>query len=420
MAPLSEDDSYDEYLRELNSKGYRLFPARTPEDMRREALRFYNNFNDVDDKSDPSTWLARKMACTISPSVVTLSRCRDEDKIKLYSSGIIVQYKDIKKIMSSTYITGGCLELGLKVNVLLPSGTEVVGEVSFEDLHHNVVLISADIHDVSCASLCTEFVDVCADVMSLGRHPKSGLMVSRGQINVRNDDLDSDDLMSSTCTISECGIGGPIILQSSGAVVGMNVYINQKSSSFIPSILLSHYLKHLLTNGEILRPWLGFKARNLNEKSLADLEAVYQKFRSTNGIFVTNVARGSPAHRAGIHVDDIITSCSDILLSSPVELADLLLKLGKASLGVSSRERKRKRKREHRVIKVVIQRPTTCTRFDKIIKFKYFNSPDVNRWPVIPLDISGWNDLLTCDSGATQMMFCRLSLITGPDLGDSQ
>ncbi|XP_074265021.1 uncharacterized protein LOC141587434 [Silene latifolia] len=411
-----DDDAFDEHLRQLNAQGSIRRPLIYDREYRhRRALGFYENFNEVDDGTDVSTWPARRMACGVSPSVVALSCTPDEGGKQIRSSGIILKHRIIvehpdededldeyedqygkkvkvkvfENILSSSYIIGGRSALGLNVDVFLPSGKKVVGSVLYVDLQHNVVLISvAPLDDVRSVSLSTEFVELGDGVLSLGRHPVDGLMVSRGQIRTRNDDLDSDDLMSSTCTISERGIGGPLVLRSSGAVVGMNVYVNKKSSSFIPSILLSHYLDNLLTNGEILRPWLGFKTRNLNEKKLVDLEAVYRKFPSTNGIFVTDVAKGSPADRAGICVDDIITLCSGICPSSSVELADLLLKLGKASLGkISTDERKRKRK--HRSIKVAIQRPATSTMFRRKIKFEYFASPVVNSWPVVvPLDIS--------------------------------
>ncbi|XP_074321538.1 uncharacterized protein LOC141658498 [Silene latifolia] len=379
------------HMREVNSRRSIKKPFRSTEHMNRHALGFYKNFNDLDDVN-ASSWIARKMACKISSYVVALS-CNssilDEDEMQFNSSfnssGIVVEYKGTKKILTSTYIFGGRSELrNLEVDVLLPNGAKVRGNVSYADIYHNVVLIDAEIDSVRSVALSTEFVDLGAQVMSLGRHSQFGVMASRGTINLRQDDLDSDDLMSSTCIISEGGIGGPLIDQSSGAVIGMNVYISKKSTSFIPSCILSHCLECLMTNGEVFRPWLGFKAKSLNEKKLVEMDVIYQKFSSTNGIFVTKVTKGSPADLAGICVDDIITSCNDSLLSSPVELADLLLKLGKMDLGVSTRNLKR----GSRDIEVIIQRPATRTTFAKIIKFQDFTSPDLNRWSVIPLDTS--------------------------------
>ncbi|KAH9604138.1 hypothetical protein KSS87_010478 [Heliosperma pusillum] len=159
---------------------------------------------------------------------------------------------------------------------------------------------SSKLDDTTSATLSTDFVNVGDNVLSLGLHSDYGLMACRGTIIVRKDDLDSDDLMSSSCIISESGIGGPVVVQ-----------------------------------------------------------------------------------QTGILIDDIISSCNDKNLSSPIQLSDLCLKFGKTS---PSRERKRKRK--HFFLKVVIQRPTTFQSFEKIIKFKDFNHPGINRWPVIPLDVS--------------------------------
>ncbi|XP_074263337.1 uncharacterized protein LOC141586105 [Silene latifolia] len=266
------------------------------------------------------------------------------------------------------------------VDILLPSGKKIDGTVSLIDDHHNIAIIHGDLDGIKGTSLSLEIAHLDVNVMSLGRNSTFGLMASRGKINIRRDVLESDDLMSSSCTISESGIGGPLVDISTGFVIGMNVYMQKKATLFMPSIILNHCFQQLVDYGQVMRPCLGLKTRSIDEKKLNEMELIYEKFPSTDGITVNEVIMGSLADEARISVGDIIILLNNIPVSSPLRLADLLLKLGKES-------RKRKRNRKHMIIKVVLQRPTASKLVKKKIELKYPISPYVNRWPLLPLDI---------------------------------
>ena len=60
-------------------------------------------------------------------------------------------------------------------------------------------------------------------------------------------------------------------------------------------------LEDILKYGRPLRGWLGIEAREINPEIARALG-----LKTADGVIITGVARGSPAHRAGLQPGDVI------------------------------------------------------------------------------------------------------------------
>ncbi|XP_074267445.1 uncharacterized protein LOC141590787 [Silene latifolia] len=160
------------------------------------------------------------------------------DYVSWHSSGIVVEHNGQKQIVTSAYILGNrSWEEGesLPVNVLLPNREKVPGIITYIDEHYNVAIVSAELRETDAASFDTNVFKLGDVVTAVGR--RNELTIFPGKINIRKDHLESDNLMSSSCSINESGIGGPLVSNSSGKVIGMN-FFSRPRTPFMPSNVL--------------------------------------------------------------------------------------------------------------------------------------------------------------------------------------
>ncbi|KAK9700246.1 hypothetical protein RND81_08G226400 [Saponaria officinalis] len=365
------------------------FPARglykTPskadidEYTRRQSCGLYNDITNIDGK-EASSWEARKIVCSISSSIVGLS-CPTSGFTRLCSSGIIIEMKGVKRILTSAYILGDLPHPHDQpdiIDIYLPDGKRIDGSISYMDKRFNILMIHANLEGMRSVSFETSLLDLGFEVVAVSRLPKSELKASWGQINIRIDHLESDDLMSSSCLIGEWGIGGALI-DLSGMVVGMNFFSNC-STPFMPSSILVRCVEHLLTYGNVIRPCVGIRIRSPNELKLAELELVFQKFPSITGVIVKEVMKGSLGEENDIRVGDVIISCNYKPINSAIQFGEELFNMVEVS-GSPLRNEKRRTKS----LEVVIQRPSSGTVEHRSICLSDFAPVISVSWPVLPV-----------------------------------
>jgi S1-C subfamily serine protease len=112
--------------------------------------------------------------------------------------------------------------------------------------------------------------------------------------------------------------GGPLI-DLEGRVLGITtaVMTNAEGIGFaIPSKVALDIAKQIIEHGQVVRPWLGITGFDANSRP-----AYYYGMWAPSGVFIADVAPGSPADRAGIQVGDNILAMGGKPL---VGLGDLL------------------------------------------------------------------------------------------------
>ena len=112
--------------------------------------------------------------------------------------------------------------------------------------------------------------------------------------------------------------GGPLI-DLEGRVLGITtaVMTNAEGIGFaIPSKVALDIGEQIIEHGQVVRPWLGITGFDANSRP-----AYYYGMWAPSGVFIADVAPGSPADKAGVQVGDNVLAMDGKPLAG---LADLL------------------------------------------------------------------------------------------------
>jgi 2-alkenal reductase len=157
--------------------------------------------------------------------------------------------------------------------------------------------------------------------------------VTAGVVSALHRDLDGGtvrDLIQTDAAINHGNSGGPLI-DMSGKVIGINVAV-VRGGGFtgdvaeglgfaIPSNTVKQVADQLINKGAVTRPYLGITSMMITPQ----VAAYYNLSRET-GIFVTEVRPGSPADKAGIVANSIITRFDGTELNGDTTLVELVIK----------------------------------------------------------------------------------------------
>lgn len=161
----------------------------------------------------------------------------------------------------------------------------------------------------------------------------------------------SINVIQTDAAINPGNSGGPL-LNTDGKIIGINSMKISESDVegigfAIPSNDVKPIAEELLTKGQVERPYIGV--------SMIDLEQVPQNYQEgtlglfgkqlNKGVYIREVAQGSPAAKAGLKAEDIIISLKGKETDTGSELRNILYKNTKVgstvdveSCGLSDRE----------------------------------------------------------------------------------
>ncbi|KAF5181807.1 Serine protease htra1 [Thalictrum thalictroides] len=133
------------------------------------------------------------------------------------------------------------------------------------------------------------------------------------------------EYLQTDCPINSGNSGGPIV-NLNGEVVGVNVLKVSAADGLgfaVPIDSASKIIEHFKKNGRVVRPWLGLKMLDLNDKVIAQLKERKADIPNvTKGVLVPMVTPGSPADRAGFHPGDIVIEFGGEPVGSIKEIID--------------------------------------------------------------------------------------------------
>jgi len=115
-----------------------------------------------------------------------------------------------------------------------------------------------------------------------------------------------DDFLQTDAAINPGNSGGPLV-NAQGKVVGINTLVLERTQGLsfsIPINTLKAILPQLIERGRVSRGYLGVETRDLDP----DLRGLYKLPADARGVLVTRVERATPAARAGLRKDDVITT----------------------------------------------------------------------------------------------------------------
>ena len=206
----------------------------------------------------------------------------------------------------------------------VPAG--IVGTDALDDLAVLKVdaqnLVKVAIGDSSTARV-GEWVLAVGNSLGLGITAKEGI-VSRVGVSVPVSSAQTlEDLIETSAAINPGNSGGPLV-NMNGEVIGitsvkiatvgvegMGYAISTKTA--IPVI------EELIRQGYIVRPWLGVSVHDVDH-----FLALRYNLTVDKGAFITQVASGSPADKAGIEPGDVIVGFDDKEINSGQELVQAI------------------------------------------------------------------------------------------------
>jgi serine protease Do len=227
--------------------------------------------------------------------------------VKGIGTGMIIDSNG--NILTNYHVAGGAT----KIDVQLADGEKysarLIGGDSKTDLA--IIRVNAKKQLPYLTFGNSDKIEVGEWVMAIG-HPR-GLdqTVTHGIISAKHrrgitDPSSYQDFIQTDAAINPGNSGGPL-LNLNGEVIGVNTVIVSSSGGFegiglaIPSNIAMNVAKTLIAHGKVERGWLGVSAQDLTPDLAKPLGITPSK-----GALVSDVAKGSPAEKAGIKKDDVI------------------------------------------------------------------------------------------------------------------
>ena len=126
-----------------------------------------------------------------------------------------------------------------------------------------------------------------------------------------------DDYLQTDAAINPGNSGGPL-LNAQGKIVGINTLVLERTQGLsfsIPINTLKSILPQLMERGRVTRGFLGVDTRDVD----ADIRGLLKVPPDTRGVLVIRAERATPASRAGLRKDDLITAVDGQPITSSVQ-----------------------------------------------------------------------------------------------------
>jgi serine protease Do len=126
-----------------------------------------------------------------------------------------------------------------------------------------------------------------------------------------------DDFLQTDAAINPGNSGGPLV-NAQGKVVGINTLVLERTQGLsfsIPINTLKSIMSQLVDRGRVTRGYLGAETRDVDN----DIRGLYKLGTDVRGVQIIRAERGTPAARAGLRKDDVITSVDGQPIASYVQ-----------------------------------------------------------------------------------------------------
>ncbi len=140
--------------------------------------------------------------------------------------------------------------------------------------------------------------------------------------------VDYEDFIQTDAAINPGNSGGALV-NMRGELVGINTAILSRTGGSmgigfaIPSDMAQPIMNALLTEGRVVRGWLGVSIQSVEPELAAALG-----LDSAEGVLVADIVDGTPAARAGLQRGDVITKVEDHRVTSTGDLRNTIAAAG--------------------------------------------------------------------------------------------
>ncbi len=221
-------------------------------------------------------------------------------------SGVIVDAK-AGYIITNHHV----VERADQISVNLQDGRTLIAEVVGSDPETDIAVLKVPSEDLTALPLADsdglrvgDFVVAIGNPFGLGQTVTSGIVSALGRSGLGIEGY--EDFIQTDASINPGNSGGALV-NLRGELIGINTAILSKSGGnigigfAIPINMTREVMAQLIEHGEVRRGQLGAGAQDLTP----ELAAAFGMQRA-QGAVVTQVASGSPAHKAGLRAGDIV------------------------------------------------------------------------------------------------------------------
>jgi S1-C subfamily serine protease len=259
----------------------------------------------------------------VSPSVVTISTVTLAQDfffrtvpVQGMGSGVIIDEKGY--ILTNAHIVGGAD----KLEVALSDGRTMEGAVVGTDTASDIAVVRIKASDIKAASLGdSDGLRVGQVAIAIGNpfgFMLGGPTVTVGVVSavhrhIQAENTIYEDLVQTDAAINPGNSGGPLI-DEDGKVIAINTAMIPYAQGIgfsIPINSAREISSELIAHGRVTRPWLGVVGTDVNDE-LARRYAL----SISEGAFIMQVSRDSPANMAGIKPGDIVIQFDNVSIDS--------------------------------------------------------------------------------------------------------
>ena len=248
-----------------------------------------------------------------------------------YGSGVIIRANGY--ILTNDHVVGGAD----KVTVKLKDGREFEGKV-FRDQRSDLAIVKIDAAGLPAAKLGDSskvkpgmWAIAMGSPFELEQTVTVGFISATGREEVASDGSEArfyPNLLQTDASINPGNSGGPLV-NADGEVIGINALIRSGGSPMlggggnigigfaIPINTAKFVLDQLITHGKVTRGYLGLTPEDVTPQ-MADRYGVKE------GAFVRTVEVGSPADKASIQVEDVITEFDGKKVANEIQRRDII------------------------------------------------------------------------------------------------
>lgn len=157
---------------------------------------------------------------------------------------------------------------------------------------------------------------------SIGQTVTQGIISATGRTQLRSNTY--ANFIQTDAAINPGNSGGALI-NIEGEIVAINSLIFTKTGGFsgiglaIPIDLAEEVLEQIITNGYVVRGWLGVGGQTLSPQILKKIG-----LRDIRGVLITDVDEDGPGYKAGLIAGDIITHINGQPLMTVKDVLDII------------------------------------------------------------------------------------------------
>jgi serine protease Do len=251
-----------------------------------------------------------------------------EKRLAGLGSGFIVDL-NLGYVITNNHVIEDADEIHLKLADGRTYGGTVIGRdkrtdiavVQIKDRNYDKSKLAALILDDSDNVQVGDFAIALGAPFGLESSLSFGVVSAIGREDLQITDL--GEFIQTDAAINRGNSGGPL-LNAKGKVIGVNTAITSPTGTYagigfsVPSNIARNIAHLLINDGKVERGFLGIEMQPLNE----ELAKEFDLPKDTPGILVTNVTSGSPAEKAGIKQEDIVSEVDGKPITSPAVMSN--------------------------------------------------------------------------------------------------